>query len=100
MEDTFPYTEKIEFFKLADIKHGIVQIYPPSNWKDAGDYFGFVAMGDYNPYRQSDTTALEIYKKENDERTATLTIKKRYSFFINYKESTIYLMPDTYEFSS
>lgn len=98
MEDTFPYTEKINFFKLNDIRHGIVQIGPPSNWKDADDYFGFVAMGDYNPYRRSDTTTVEIYKKENDERTVSLIIKKGYSFFINYKKSTIYLMSDTYAY--
>jgi len=100
MEDTFPYTEKIDFFKIDYIRHGIVQICPPSNWKDASDYFGFVANADYGSYSRSDRTDVDIYLKENDERTTTLSIHKKYSFFINYKKSTIYLMSDTYDVQS
>lgn len=97
MENTFPYTETIPFFKLNSIRHGIMQIYPPSNWENFGDYFGFHATGDSSPYPKYENTIVDIYTKENTERETTIIIFKGHSFFINYKKSTIHLIPNTFK---
>lgn len=88
-EETFPYSEVIEFREIYAITGGFMQVYPPSNWKNAVDYHGFYVM-------ETDDVKLFFNFKENSTPDEAIIIFPRQStFFINYKQSKIYCIYGT-----
>lgn len=88
MSDIFPYTESHDFFRIESIKNGFIQISPPVSWSNPHDYHGFFTLsGEYK-------TKIHFIEKEGDD-TTFISFFDNISFFINYNESKIYVIPGT-----